>query len=35
MLPVGLMDLNWFAALRAGRAWHGVNFWTPTPWGVR
>ena len=35
MLAVGLMDLDWFAALRAGLAWHEVNFWTPRPSGVR
>lgn len=35
MLAVGLTDLDWFAYLRDGPALEEVNFWTPTPWGIR
>jgi putative restriction endonuclease len=28
-------DLDWFDRLRAGPVEKIVNFWTPTPWGVR
>lgn len=35
MIAVALTDLNWFLRLRDGQPWREVNFWTPTPWGLR
>ena len=35
MFAIAPTDLDWFASLRSEPVGRSVNFWTPTPWGLR
>ncbi len=35
MFAIAPTDLGWFRQMHSGRPGPIVNFWTPTPWGVR
>src|SRR5262249_35419968 len=35
MFAIAPTDLDWFARIRIGPTDRIVNFWTPTPWGVK
>jgi len=35
MFAIAPTDLDWFDRIRTGPTGRIVNFWTPTPWGVR
>lgn len=35
MFAIAPTDLDWFEQMRSGPVGRVVNFWTPTPWGVR
>ncbi len=35
MFAIAPTDIDWFAAMRSGPLGKVVNFWTPTPWGVK
>ncbi|MCX4139339.1 HNH endonuclease [Paraburkholderia sp. SEWSISQ10-3 4] len=35
MFAIAPTDLDWFERLRAAPTGRSVNFWTPTPWGVK
>jgi putative restriction endonuclease len=35
MFAIAPTDLDWFERIRTGPTDQAVNFWTPTPWGVR
>lgn len=35
MFAIAPTDLDWFERMRSGPVGRVVNFWTPTPWGVR
>jgi putative restriction endonuclease len=35
MFAIAPTDLNWFERMRTGPIGRVVNFWTPTPWGVK
>jgi putative restriction endonuclease len=35
MFAIATTDLSWFEHVRSGHMGPAVNFWTPTPWGVK
>jgi putative restriction endonuclease len=35
MFAIATTDLSWFEHVRSGHMGRTVNFWTPTPWGVK
>jgi putative restriction endonuclease len=35
MFAIAPTDIDWFARMRSGPVGREVNFWTPTPWGVK
>ena len=35
MFAIAVTDLEWFNNVRRSSVKNGVNFWTPTPWGLR
>src|SRR3954453_24043099 len=35
MFAIAPTDLDWFEQMRSKRTGRVVNFWTPTPWGVK
>jgi putative restriction endonuclease len=35
MYAVAITDIGWFEFLRSHNSSEVINFWTPTPWGIR